>query len=198
MATLQAPIENSNGFEIGTVAPSGDYVATCLDIADEFGVTRQKYQSQETEQIDVTRFLFGFRAPDGNLYKVQTFEMKISGSPKSTLFKFLSAWLGKAPRMGWDYCELKGKGAVIKVEEVTSQLGKVYNKIVSILPPKTNLSDYTAQVIPAEQFAAMSEATAAMNAPAAPAPAATPAAPAPASAPPAWSPEQGDDADCPF
>lgn len=193
MATLQAPVENSSGFEVGTVAPAGDYVATCLDIADEFGVTRQKYQSQETEQIDVTRFLFGFRAPDGNLYKVQTFEMKISGSPKSTLFKFLSAWLGKAPRMGWDYCELKGKGAVIKVEEVTSQLGKVYNKIASILPPKTNLSDYTAQVIPAEQFAAMSEATATPAAPAAPA-----QAPAPASAPPAWTPEQDDDADCPF
>lgn len=195
MATLQAPVENSNGFEIGTVAPSGDYVATCLDIADEFGVTRQKYQSQETEQIDVTRFLFGFRAPDGNLYKVQTFEMKISGSPKSTLFKFLSAWLGKAPRMGWDYCELKGKGAVIKVEETTSQLGKVYNKITSILPPKTSLSDYTSQVIPAEQFAAISAATAALAAPVAPA---APAAPTPASAPPAWSPEQGDDADCPF
>lgn len=192
MATLQAPVENSSGFEIGTVAPAGDYVATCLDIADEFGVTRQKYQSQETEQIDVTRFLFGFRAPDGNLYKVQTFEMKISGSPKSSLFKFLSAWLGKAPRMGWDYCELKGKGAVIKVEETTSQLGKIYNRITSILPPKTSLSDYTSQVIPAEEFTVMSAAMRVLNAPAAP------AAPAPASAPPAWSPEQDEDADCPF
>ncbi len=143
MATLQAPVENSNGFDVGDVAPSGDYVATCLDTSDEFGVTRQKYQSTETEQIDVTRFLFGFKAPDGMLYKVQSFEMKISGSPKSTLFKVLSSWLGKAPRMGWDYCELKGKGAVIKVEQVTSQMGKVYNKIASILPPKTNLSDYT-------------------------------------------------------
>lgn len=196
MATLQAPVENSNGFEIGDVAPTGDYIATCIDIADEFGVTRRKYQSEETEQIDVTRFLFGFKAPDGRLYKVQTFEMKISGSPKSALYKFLHSWLGQAPRMGWDYCELKGKGAVIKVEQVTSQMGKVYNKIVSILPPKTNLSDYTAQVIPAEQFAAMDQASAAM--PAAPAPSApAQAAPAPASAPPAWAPGDNDD-DCPF
>lgn len=192
MATLQAPVENSNGFDVGDVAPSGDYVATCLDISDEFGVTRQKYQSTETEQIDVTRFLFGFKAPDGKLYKVQSFEMKISGSPKSTLFKFLSSWLGKAPRMGWDYCELKGKGAVIKVEQVTSQMGKVYNKIASILPPKTNLSDYTAQVIPAEQFQVIEQAAAAMQAPT------TQAAPAPASAPPAWQPETDDDMDCPF
>lgn len=192
MATLQAPVENSNGFDVGDVAPSGDYVATCLDISDEFGVTRQKYQSTETEQIDVTRFLFGFKAPDGKLYKVQSFEMKISGSPKSTLFKFLSSWLGKAPRMGWDYCELKGKGAVIKVEQVTSQMGKVYNKIASILPPKTNLSDYTAQVMPAEQFQVIEQAAAAMQAPT------TQAAPAPASAPPAWQPETDDDMDCPF
>ena len=194
MATLQAPAENSNGFEIGDVAPAGDYIATCIDIADEFGVTRRKYQSEETEQIDVTRFLFGFKAPDGRLYKVQTFEMKISGSPKSALYKFLSSWLGQAPRMGWDYCELKGKGAVIKVEQVTSQMGKVYNKIVSILPPKTSLSDYTAQVIPIEQFAAVSQASAAFSA--APAPASAPAAPA--SAPAAWSPESGDGMDCPF
>jgi len=193
MATLQAPAENSNGFEIEDVAPSGDYIATCIDIADEFGVTRRKYQSEETEQIDVTRFLFGFKAQDGRLYKVQTFEMKISGSPKSALYKFLSSWLGKAPNMGWDYCELKGKGAVIKVEQVTSQMGKIYNKIVSILPPKTNLSDYTAQVIPVEQFAAVSQASAAFSAPAA-----APAAAAPASAPQAWSPESGNEMDCPF
>ena len=182
MATLQAPADNSSGFDIESVAPAGDYIATCLDIADEFGVTRRKYQSEETEQIDATRFLFGFKATDGQLYKVQTFEMKISGSPKSALYKFLSSWLGKPPTMGWDYCTLKGKGAVIKVEQVTSQMGKVYNKIVSILPPKTNLTDYTSQVIPVEQFAA----------PAAPA---TP--PAPASAPPAWQPEDNE-ADCPF
>ena len=192
MATLQAPAENSNGFEIEDVAPAGDYIATCIDIDDEFGVTRRKYQSEETEQIDVTRFLFGFKAPDGCLYKVQTFEMKISGSLKSALFKFLTSWLGQAPRWGWDYCELKGKGAVIKVEQVTSQMGKVYNKIVSILPPKTSLSDYTAKVIPVEQFAAVSQASSAFSAPA---PA---AAPAPASAPQAWSPDSGNEMDCPF
>ena len=191
MATLQAPAENSNGFEIEYVAPAGDYIATCIDIADEFGVTRRKYQSEDTEQIDVTRFLFGFKGQDGRLYKVQTFEMKISGSPKSALFKFLSSWLGQAPRWGWDYCALKGKGAVIKVEQVTSQMGKVYNKIGNILPPKTSLSDYTAQVIPVEQFAAVEQANAAMQASA--------AAPlAPASAPAAWSPESEDEMDCPF
>lgn len=203
MATLQAPQDNSSGFEIGAVAPTGDYVATCLDIADEFGVTRRKYQSEETEQIDATRFLFGFRAQDNQLYKVQTFEMKISGSPKSALYKFLSSWLGQAPNMGWDYCELKGKGAVISVEQVVSQMGKTYNKITKISPPKTSLADYTGQVIPAEQFNAIDQATQAISAPpvqpAPPQPPTPQPAPQPnlASAPPAWAP--GDEsADCPF
>lgn len=168
MAVLTAQAESSNGFEIGEVAPAGDYVATCLDVADEFGVTRRKYQSEETEQIDVTRFLFGFKAQDGRLYKVQTFEMKISSSPKSALIKFLTSWLGQPPAMGWDYCELVGKGAVIGCEQVVSQLGKTYNKITKISPPKTSLADYSDKVIPVEQFSA--PAAPATPPPSAPAP----------------------------
>ncbi len=168
MAVLTAQAESSNGFEITEVAPAGDYVATCLNVADEFGVTRRKYQSEETEVIDVTRFLFGFKAQDGRLYKIQTFEMKISSSPKSALIKFLTSWLGQPPAMGWDYCELIGKGAVIGCEQVVSQLGKTYNKITKISPPKTSLADYTSQVIPVEQFSA--PAAPATPPPSAPAP----------------------------
>lgn len=175
-------------------------------LSDEFAVTRRKYQSEETEEIDITRFLFGFKAQDGLIYKVQTFEMKISGSPKSTLFKFLSSWLGQAPSYGWDYCAMKGKGAVISVENVTSQLGKTYAKIARVLPPKTSLSDYSAQVLPIETFAASAAiaeaapASAAMTA-AAPliAQAAALGAPASvASAPAAWDPNADGDANCPF
>jgi hypothetical protein len=185
MAILSMKQESSNGFNIDELAPAGDYVATCIDIADEFSVTRNKFQSTETEEIDVTRFLFGLRGQDGKLYKVQTFEMKISGSPKATLYKFLSAWLGRPPEYGWDYCSLKGVGAVISVEHVVSQLGTTYPKITRISPVKTSLADYSAQVVPADQFGVY----------VAPAP----VAPAPvASAPAAWSPETGNDANCPF
>ena len=196
MAVLTAKAESSSGFEIDELAPSGDYVATCLDIADEFSVPRRKYQSEEMENVDVTRFLFGIKGQDGKLYKVQTFEMKISGSPKSTLYKFLTAWLGKAPDYGWDYCSLKGQGAVISVEHVVSQMGTTYPKISRITPAKTSLADYSAQVIPASSFGV---------APATPvAPTATPIVSAPnpqapvASAPVAWDPATSDQADCPF
>lgn len=204
MAILTVKSESSNGFTIDELAPAGDYVVTCLEIADEFAVSRKKYQSEEMEEIDVTRFLFGFKAQDGRLYKVQTFEMKISGSPKSTLYKFLSAWLGKAPDYGWDYCTLKGQGAVVSIEHVVSQLGTTYPKITRISPAKTSLADYSAQIVPVEQFGAVAApaAPAAITAPVASALASVGAAPvasAPvASAPAAWSPESGNDANCPF
>jgi hypothetical protein len=203
MAILQAQAENSTGFQIEEIAPAGDYVATCIDIEDEFAVTRRKFQSEETEDIDVTRFLFGFKGADGRIYKVQTFEMKISGSPKSTLFKFLNSWLGQPPQYGWDYCEMKGRGAVISVESVTSQLGKTYAKISRVLPPKTSLSDYSAQVLPLTAFSA-APASSAMAAAApllaqAAALGSTLSAVAPlASAPAAWDPSTGNDANCPF
>ena len=197
MAVLQAKAESSSGFDIDELAPSGDYVATCIDIADEFSVPRKKYQSEEMENIDVTRFLFGFKGQDGKLYKVQTFEMKISGSPKSALYKFLSSWLGKAPDYGWDYCTLKGQGAVISIEHVVSQMGTTYPKIARITPAKTSLADYTSQVIPYPQFAQTQTPTPSPAVPAVPAsPTLTP--PTVASAPAPWNPQADSETDCPF
>lgn len=120
MAIITAP--EQFGFAIEALAPAGTYVATCLDIEDQFGVDRPKFENpQETEELDVTRFLFGFRGPDGQIYKVQSFEFRISGSPKSNLIKFLTSWLGQAPKYGWDYCELKGQGAMITVAHKQSR-----------------------------------------------------------------------------
>jgi len=207
MAILTVKSESSNGFTIDELAPAGDYVVTCLDIADEFGVTRKKYQSEEEEQIDVTRFLFGFKAQNGRLYKVQTFEMKISGSPKSTLYKFLSSWLGQAPDYGWDYCTLQSQGAVVSIEHVVSQMGTTYPKITRISPAKTSLADYSAQIVPVDQFGAIAAPAAAAAPVAAPVAqalssigatiAAAPAAPV-ASAPAAFAPSLNDDPNCPF
>lgn len=189
MAKLMAPVDNAGGFETGELAPAGDFVATCIDIDDQFGVTRQKFQSTETELVDETRFLFGFLSPDGQQHFVQTFEMRISGNPKSNLFKFLSAWLGRPPEMGWDYCELKGQGAIIRVEHRTGKTtGKVYAVISSISPVKTTLADHSAQVIPAASFSLPDgQAPQVAQAPQAPPVAPAPQAPAPAPVPPAPS-----------
>ncbi len=150
MAILTQP--EPSGFELGPLAPNGTYVATSLEIQDEFGVERPKFENpQESEKLDVTRFLFGFKGPDGKLYKVQSFEFRISGSTKSNLFKFLTSWLGQAPKYGWDYCELKGHGAMITVSHKLSRDGtKTYANIVGISPVIDQLKD---QVLPIEAFA---------------------------------------------
>ena len=149
MALLAQP--SSNGFDIEALAPTGTYVATCLAVEDQFGVERPKFENpQESEQIDVTRFLFGFRAQDGQLYKVQSFEFRISGSPKSNLFKFLTAWLGTPPKYGWDYCELKGQGTMITIAHKQSRDGtKTYANLIGISPVIDQLKT---QVLPLESF----------------------------------------------
>lgn len=212
MAKLNQP--ESGGFEIGDLAPAGTYVATCLEVQDQFGVERSKFENpNEKETLDVTRFLFGFRGQDGRIYRVQSFEFRISGSPKSNLFKFLTSWLGNPPKYGWDYCELKGQGAMITVAHKQSRDGtKTYANIVGISPVIDQLK---AQVLPLEAFA---QAPAQQAAPATPAngyqqPAVPPQGQAgnyqqptmppqiqpPAAAPQqAWNPATDSQMDCPF
>ena len=150
MAKLNQP--EASGFDIGDLALAGTHIATCLEVQDQFGVERPKFENpQEKETLDVTRFLFGFKGQDGRPYKVQSFEFRISGSPKSNLYKFLTSWLGSPPKYGWDYCELKGQGAMITVAHKQSRDGtKTYANLVGISPVIDQLK---AQVIPLEAFA---------------------------------------------
>jgi len=138
MAVLQQPISHSNPFaqQIGdALAPAGTFVATVLDIQDVFGVTRQKFQSTETEKVDLTAFLFGFRDGQGQPHKVASRQMRISGNEKSALFSFLKSLLGKAPGYGWDYCSLKGAKCLLTVEHVQRRDGSgVYAAIAALSP----------------------------------------------------------------
>ena len=135
MAQLTPPAPRS-GFRIENLAPFGQHVAVCLEVQDLFGVERTKFQSQETELKDVTRFLFGFIDQTGQPHIVQTYEFTISGGSNSNLVKFLTSWLGQAPEYGWDYCELKGSGALLSVEHVQSKGTPpvTYAKISGIFP----------------------------------------------------------------
>lgn len=189
MAVITQP--ESNGFAIEALAPAGTFIATCLDVQDQFGVERPKFENpQEKETLDVTRFLFGFRGQDGKFHKVQSFEFRISGSPKSNLFKFLTSWLGHPPKYGWDYCELKGQGAMITVAHKQSRDGsKTYANLVGIAPVIDQLKE---QVLPLSAF----QQSAAPEQPAAPQTPVQPAAqPAAGSA---WNPAVDAQENCPF
>jgi hypothetical protein len=181
MAVLQPPVNHSNPFaqQIGdALAPAGTFIATVLDVKDEFGVTRQKFQSTETEKVDLTAFLFGFRDPQGQPHKVASRQMKISGNEKSALFGFLKSMLGRAPAMGWDFCTLKGHKCLLTVEHVQRRDGSgVFAGIAALSP------------VPA----GMTQAAAPQPAPLPP-----PPAPQPQPAPPAAPDITAQDDDIPF
>jgi hypothetical protein len=138
MAVLTQPTDTTNPFVevIGNdLAPAGTYIATVIDVRDEFGVVRTKFQSTETEKVDLTTFLFGFRDQHGQPHRVASRRMKISGNEKSALFTFLKALLGRAPEYGWDYCTLKGSQCLLTVEHVKRKDGVgVFASIAALSP----------------------------------------------------------------
>ena len=138
MAKLEAPVNNSNPYAelIGDdLAPAGTYVSTVLDVKDEFGVERLKYQSTEKEMVDLTCFLFGFRDAQAQPHRVSSKRMKISGNEKSALFGFLKGLLGQAPQYGWDYCELKGRQCLLTVEHIQRHDGSGVFAAIAALSP---------------------------------------------------------------
>jgi hypothetical protein len=138
MAILTKPANNEAFalFDLSNeeMPPPGTYAATIIKIVDKMGVERTKFQSKETETVDLTAFLFGFRGTDGKQYKIDTRPMKISGHPKAALYKFLTALLGHAPAYGWDYMELKGTRCLLTVAHMESDSGTVYASITAAVP----------------------------------------------------------------
>jgi len=140
MAVLQQPMTGGgNPFaeRIGDdLAPVGTWMAMIIDIKDEFGVQRQKYENPaEMETVDLTTFLFGFRDQAGNPHMVASKRMRISGNEKAALYAFLKSMLGTAPKYGWDYCEQKGKQCLITVEHVTRKDGVGLFAAIAALSP---------------------------------------------------------------
>ena len=178
MAVLTQPTDSSNPFLVtigDDLAPAGTFVATVLDVRDEFGVVRTKFQSTETEKVDLTTFLFGFRDAQGLPHRVASRRMKISGNEKSALFTFLKSLLGKAPEYGWDYCSLKGAKCLLTVEHVKRKDGVgTFAAIAAMSPVPHGLA------IPAAAPATRTAATSQV----APPPTAPPAAAAPRPATP--------------
>ena len=138
MAILQMPVNNSNPFAdvIGDdLAPAGTFTAMVIDIKDEFGVQRQKFQSLEMETVDLTCFLFGFRDAQGYEHRVSSRRMKISGNPKSSLFTFLKCLQGCAPEYGRDYMSLKGAQCLLTVEHIQKRDGAGVFAAIAALSP---------------------------------------------------------------
>lgn len=116
--------------------PKGRFIATCIEVHDEIGVERQKFESSETEIVDLTTFYFGFKDREGRPHVVKSKSMKLSLHEKAALVKFIKSWTGKPPGAGFDTQSLKGIGAEIRVERVASMKtpGREYANIADIGP----------------------------------------------------------------
>ncbi len=140
MAILQEANSKSNNPFLALVkddvAPAGTWVATIIDIKDQFGVVRPSFDNpQVTEVVDLTTFLFGFRDQAGQPHRIASKTMRISGNEKSTLFGFLKGALGNAPKYGWDYCEMKGKRCLITVAHEQKRNGQgIFPTIAALCP----------------------------------------------------------------
>ena len=177
MAVLQEQMSKSNNPFLDQVkddvAPAGTWVATIIDIRDQFGITRPSYDNpQVTEVVDVTTFLFGFRDQAGQPHRISSKTMRISGNEKSNLFGFLKSALGSVPKYGWDYCEMKGKKCLITVAHEPRRNGQgVFPTIAALCP------------VPAGMVMGGPAATLAQPAPAPAVPVQAAPVPAPSSAP---------------
>ena len=124
--TAQSSDGPRTGWPLGDqLVQPGQHVAVCLEVKDSLGIERPTFEDPTiSETVDLTRFLFGL--PDGSM--IQTGEMKISGHIKSNLVKCLTGWLGEPPQMdgSWDYCEMKGTGAMLNVAHKVSRKGRTY------------------------------------------------------------------------
>ena len=194
MAILQEQSSKSNNPFLeqvkDDVAPAGTWVATIIDIRDQFGVVRPSFDNpQVTEVVDLTTFLFGFRDQAGQPHRIASKTMRISGNEKSTLFGFLKAAMGCAPKYGWDYCELKGKRCLITVAHEQKRNGQgIYPTIAALCPVPSSFALQSNGYGGQGGMAGSTGSPQAGGVPAAVAPQAAPAPVAPAPAPLAPAP----------
>lgn len=133
---------------LGEPPPKNTYVAVCLDVVDEYGVTRKKYQSEDTEVVNLERFVFGVKLKDGSLRKIATRAMKISNHENSALRAFLVSWLGEAPKPNFETADLKGKPAYITITEdvkgdrTYSNIATISEVMAELLPKVPKVEDF--------------------------------------------------------
>mgnify|MGYP003337542117 CR=1 FL=1 len=125
-----------NAYDITSLAPEGVYAARCIDYLERFGVTEEKFNEPgEFVTRDKIRLLFQLSNKNGGVdHLAQTFEMNISGSPKSKLVGFIKGWQGKLPPPGFDTLSLINEVAQVSIAHRTSKKGTIYATIESIAP----------------------------------------------------------------
>ncbi len=120
-------------YKLETLAPKGTYSAICIDCMESLEVERNKWQSEETEVVDLLRYLFIVKTKEGP-FLLQSNEMKISAFKEAALAKFIRDWTGDLPAPGFDTLNMVGEPCQLTITHKTSSRGNPYPAISSIAP----------------------------------------------------------------
>ena len=134
---------SDRSFAIDKNGPTGAYPARLVDVLDSVDVEVPKYgEPGVMERKNVTRFCIAYNAK-GETHLVQSWEMTVSASERSALFKFLRDMKGEAPVFDgdYDYCDEIGQTCQVTVSSKVSKKGTPYNYIASVAPLMEELAD---------------------------------------------------------
>ena len=108
MAILESKGGDLNrSYEISKLCPTGVYPARCIDILDSMNVEEPSYDDPSVMVTkNKTRFLFSVKVGE-KVELVQTFEFNISGSPKSSLWKFIKSIDNRTSKKGTAYATVE-------------------------------------------------------------------------------------------
>jgi hypothetical protein len=136
MAAIPAPKGGSEAIELVNSSPleEGSHEVVVHKVIDELGVERKKFQSEDTEIVDLCTVIFAQVNDDGEERYAATRSMRISGSPKSTLYKIIQGITGQPPVTGSDTQALVGIPCLITVTREVSTTGKVYHIVDTAMP----------------------------------------------------------------
>jgi hypothetical protein len=125
-------------------AQEGTFPAIIADILVEENVTKNKYQSTETEVVDVCRFLIAYTNDDDEVKFSQTYEFTVLGDERSNLMKFLTNARGKVPPLAteddddenqYDFIDELGRKIMVTIGLRTAKVsGKEYGAVVGVAP----------------------------------------------------------------
>ena len=143
MAVLQETQNNNSRIVSDKQVPKGSYIAVCIDVEDNFGVQRPKFDDPtQFEIIDTTTFYFGLKK-GSELFVIRSKPFKLSLHEKSALFQFLKQWNNEPPKAGFDTLAMINQGAQLTVEHNMSNKGRIYANISSIAPIMEGLEKMT-------------------------------------------------------
>ena len=116
-----------------TPAPEGVHDAVCCDVAD-LGIVETTWQGETKSQHKVRIvWQLGTKMEDGRPYSIGR-RYGLTLHEKSSLFKDLKTWFGKAPPDNFDLEKLIGQNCQIVVTH-NERDGQVYANVQSVLKP---------------------------------------------------------------